>query len=172
MLLLLNLYNSATQIINHSINKSNDFRKLELHDDHQKFINQFCIEVPDDVKVDLESRLIYNRVSFLLDQLNEILKNPDSQMIINYESVHYKYKVLLGICSMKYTVSVTHHKTRGIDYVTFNTSFEPRTKTNYVRNVHRIVGRFDSYSGRNDPKLYQDARNKYFQDLLHKYDKL
>ena len=86
--------------------------------------------------------------------------------------MHYKYKVLLGICAMKYTVSVTHHKTRGIDYVTFNASFEPKTKTNYVRNVHRIVGRFDSYLGRNDPKLYQDARNKYFQDLLHKYDKL
>jgi|TARA_B110000971_G_scaffold215978_1_gene250304 hypothetical protein len=172
MLLLLNLSNSSTSVIEHSINNSEVFKKLALYDDHQKFINQFCIEVPDDVKVDLESRLIYNRVSFLLDQLNEILKNPDSQMIINYESVHYKYKVLLGICAMKYTVSVTHHKTRGIDYVTFNTSFEPRTKTNYVRNVHRIVGRFDSYSGRNDPKLYQDARNKYFQDLLHKYDKL
>jgi hypothetical protein len=172
MLLLLNLSNSSTSVIEHSINNSDIFKKLELYDDHQKFINQFCIEVPDDVKVDLESRLIYNRVSFLLDQLNEILKNPDSQMIINYESVHYKYKVLLGICAMKYTVSVTHHKTRGIDYVTFNTSFEPRTKTNYVRNVHRIVGRFDSYLGRNDPKLYQDARNKYFQDLLHKYDKL
>ena len=172
MLLLLNLYNSAKQIIDHSINKSNVFRKLELHDDHQKFINQFCIDVPDDVKVDLESRLIYNRISFLLDQLNEILKNPDSQMIINYESVHYKYKVLLGICAMKYTVSVTHNKAREIDYVTLSTSFEPKTKTNYVRNVHRIVGRLDSYSGRNDPKLYQDARNKYFQDLLHKYDKL
>ena len=73
---------------------------------------------------------------------------------------------------MKYTVSVTHHKTRGLDYVTFITSFEPKTKTNYVRNVHRIVGRLDSYLGRNDPKLYQDARNKYFQDLLQKYDKL
>ncbi len=93
-------------------------------------------------------------------------------MIIDYEYIQYKYKVLLGVCAMKYTVSVTHHKTRGIDYVTFNASFEPKTKTNYVRNVHRIVGRLDSYSDRNDPKLYQDARNKYFQDLLQKYDKL
>ena len=41
-----------------------------------------------------------------------------------------------------------------------------------MRNVHRIVGRLDSYLGRNDTKLYQDARNKYFQDLLQKYDKL
>ena len=172
MLLLITFPNLSTSIINHSINKSGVFRKLALYDDHQKFINQFCIDVPDDVKVDLESRLIYNRISFLLDQLNEILKNPDSQMIIDYEYIHYKYKVLLGICAMKYTVSVTHNKAREIDYVTLSTSFEPKTKTNYVRNVHRIVGRFDSYLGRNDPKLYQDARNKYFQDLLHKYDKL
>ena len=172
MLLLLNLSNSSTSVIEHSINNSEVFKKLALYDDHQKFINQFCIEVPDDVKVDLESRLIYNRVSFLLDQLNEILKNPDSQMIINYESVHYKYKVLLGICAMKYTVSVAHNKVREIDYVTLSTSFEPRIKTNYVRNIHRIVGRLDSYSGRNDPKLYLDARNKYFQELMLKYDEL
>ena len=172
MLLLLNLYNSSTSVIEHSINNSEVFKKLALYDDHQKFINQFCIEVPDDVKVDLESRLIYNRVSFLLDQLNEILKNPDSQMIINYESVHYKYKVLLGICAMKYTVSVAHNKVREIDYVTLSTSFEPRIKTNYVRNIHRIVGRLDSYSGRYDPKLYLDARNKYFQELMLKYDEL
>ena len=172
MLFLLNLNNTATEIIDHSINKSGVFRKLALYDDHQKFINQFCIEVPDDVKVDLESRLIYNRISFLLDQLNEILKNPDSQMIINYESVHYKYKVLLGICAMKYTVSVAHNKVREIDYVTLSTSFEPRIKTNYVRNIHRIVGRLDSYSGRYDPKLYLDARNKYFQELMLKYDEL
>jgi len=172
MLLLLNLSNSSTSVIEHSINNYEVFKKLALYDDHQKFINQFCIEVPDDVKVDLESRFIYNKVSFLLDQLNEILKNPDSQMIINYESVHYKYKVLLGICAMKYTVSVAHNKVREIDYVTLSTSFEPRIKTNYVRNIHRIVGRLDSYSGRYDPKLYLDARNKYFQELMLKYDEL
>jgi hypothetical protein len=172
MLLLINFPNFSSSITGHSINNSEVFKKLGIHNDHQYFIQQFCKEVPNEVKVELKNNSIYSRVYFLLDQLDEILKNPDSQMIIDYEYIHYKYKVLLGICAMKYTVSVTHHKTRGIDYVTFNASFEPKTKTNYVRNVHRIVGRFDSYLGRNDPKLYQDARNKYFQDLLHKYDKL
>jgi len=172
MLLLIDFPNFSTSITGHSINNSEVFKKLGIHNDHQYFIQQFCKEVPDEVKVELKNNSIYSRVYFLLDQLDEILKNPDSQMIIDYEYMHYKYKVLLGICKMKYTVSVTHHKTRGIDYVTFNTSFEPRTKTNYVRNVHRIVGRLDSYLGKSDPKLYQDARNKYFQDLLYKYDKL
>ena len=172
MLLLIDFPNFSTSITEHSINTSEVFKKLSIHKDHQDFIQKFCKEVSDEVKVELKNNGIYSRVYFLLNQLDEILKNPDSQMIIDYEYMHYKYKVLLGICAMKYTVSVTHHKTRGIDYVTFNASFEPRTKTNYVRNVHRIVGRLDSYSDRNDPKLYQDARNKYFQDLLHKYDKL
>ena len=170
--MLLLLPNLPIFITKHSINNSEVFKKLGIHNDHQYFIQQFCKEVPDEVKVELKNNSIYSRVYFLLDQLDEILKNPDSQMIIDYEYMHYKYKVLFGICDMKYKVSVTHHKTRGIDYVTFNASFEPRTKTNYVRNVHRIVGRLDSYTRRNDPKLYQDARNKYFQDLLHKYDKL
>ncbi len=172
MLLLIDFPNFSTSITEHSINTSEVFKKLSIHKDHQYFIQKFCKEVSDKVKVELKKNGIYSRVYFLLNQLDEILKNPDSEMIIDYEDIHYKYKVLLGICDMKYTVSVTHHKTRGIDYVTFNASFEPRTKTNYVRNVHRIVGRLDSYSDRNDPKLYQDARNKYFQDLLHKYDKL
>ena len=172
MLQLINLPNFSTSITGHSINNSEVFKKLDIHKDHQYFIEQFCKEVSNEVEVELKNNSIYSRVYFLLDQLNEILKNPDSQMIIDYENIHYKYKVLLGICRMKYTVSVTHHKSRGIDYVTFNASFEPKTKTNYVRNVHRIVGRLDSYSDRNDPKLLQDARNKYFQDLLHKYDKL
>ena len=172
MLLLINLPNFSTSITEHSINTSEVFKKLSIHKDHQDFIQKFCKEVSDEVEVELKNNSIYSRVYFLLDQLDEILKNPDSQMIIDYEYIQYKYKVLLGVCAMKYTVSVTHHKTRGIDYVTFNASFEPKTKTNYVRNVHRIVGRLDSYSDRNDPKLYQDARNKYFQDLLQKYDKL
>ena len=172
MLYLLDFPNFSTSITEHSINTSEVFKKLSIHKDHQDFIQKFCKEVSDEVKVELKNNSIYSRVYFLLEQLNEILKKPDSQMIIYYEDIHYKYKVLLGICAMKYTVSVTHHKTRGLDYVTFITSFEPKTKTNYVRNVHRIVGRLDSYLGRNDPKLYQDARNKYFQDLLQKYDKL
>ena len=172
MLYLLDFPNFSTSITEHSINTSEVFKKLSIHKDHQDFIQKFCKEVSDEVKVELKKNRIYSRVYFLLNQLDEILKNPDSEMIIDYEYMHYKYKVLYGICDMKYKVSVTHHKTRGIDYVTFITSFEPRTKTNYVRNVHRIVGRLDSYSDRNDPKLYQDARNKYFQDLLHKYDKL
>ncbi len=172
MLLLINLPNFSTSITGPRINNSEIFKKLDIHNDHQYFIQKFCKEVSDEVEVELKNNSIYSRVYFLLDQLDEILKNPDSQMIIDYEYIQYKYKVLLGVCAMKYTVSVTHHKTRGIDYVTFNASFEPRTKTNYVRNVHRIVGRLDSYSDRNDPKLYQDARNKYFQDLLQKYDKL
>ena len=172
MLYLLDFPNFSTSITEHSINTSEVFKKLSIHKDHQDFIQKFCKEVSDEVKVELKKNRIYSRVYFLLNQLDEILKNPDSEMIIDYEYMHYKYKVLYGICDMKYKVSVTHHKTRGIDYVTFITSFEPRTKTNYLRNVHRIVGRLDSYSDRNDPKLYQDARNKYFQDLLHKYDKL
>ena len=172
MLYLLDFPNFSTSITEHSINTSEVFKKLSIHKDHQDFIQKFCKEVSDEVKVELTKNRIYSRVYFLLNQLDEILKNPDSEMIIDYEYMHYKYKVLYGICDMKYKVSVTHHKTRGIDYVTFITSFEPKTKTNYVRNVHRIVGRLDSYSDRNDPKLYQDARNKYFQDLLQKYDKL
>ena len=174
MLLLITFPNLSTSIINHSINKSDVFKKLDIYNDHQYFIKQFCKEAPNEFEVELKKNSMYSRVYFLLYQLEGILKKPDSQMIIDYEYIHYKYKVLLGICAMNYKVNVTHHKTRGIDYVTFNASFKPKTKTktNYVRDVHRIVGRFDSYLGRDDPKLYQDARNKYFQDLLHKYDKL
>jgi hypothetical protein len=171
MLLLLNTY-TATEITNHSINKSVLFRHSKLYGDHQNFINQFCDVAPKEVKADLEGRFIYYRVYLLLEQLNKILEKPGYNVILDYEHIQYKYKVLIGICAMKYTVSVTHNKVRDIDYVTLSTSFEPRIKTNYVRDVHRIVGRLDSYSGRNDPKLYLDARNKYFQELMDKYDAL
>jgi len=171
MLLLINPY-TATEIINHSINRSDLFRRLKLFGDHQNFIKQFCAEPPEEVKADLESKFIYYRVYLLLEQCKRILEGSNSQMIIEYENVQHKYKVLLGICAMKYTVSVTHNKAREIDYVTLSTSFEPKIKTNYVRNVHRIVGRLDSYTGRNDPKLYIDARNKYFEELILKYDEL
>ena len=163
---------TSNEIINHRIHECALFEKLKLYDDHQKFINLFCEVVPEEIESDLASRFIYTKVSALLDQLYKILQKPDYQMILDYEHIHYKYKVLIGICAMKYTVSVTHNKVRDIDYVTLSTSFEPKTKTNYMRNVHRIVGRLDSYSGRNDPKLYQDARNKYFQELMHKYNAL
>ena len=84
MLLLINLPNFSTSITGHSINNSEVFKKLDIHKDHQYFIEQFCKEVSNEVEVELKNNSIYSRVYFLLDQLDEILKNPDSQMIINY----------------------------------------------------------------------------------------
>ena len=96
MLLLITFPNLSASIINHSINKSDVFKKLDIHNDHQYFIKQFCKEVPNEVEVELKNNSIYSRVYFLLDQLEEILKNPDSQMIIDYEYIHYRRRWFLG----------------------------------------------------------------------------
>jgi hypothetical protein len=170
--MLLLLPKSVNDILDHEINSCYDFKKLKIYNDHLKFIDQFCKEVPTELKALFTDRFIYNRAWHLLENLNKVINNPNSRMILDYEHIHYKYKILLGICKMKYTVSVTHHKARDIDYVTLSTSFEPKSKTNYLRNIYRIIGRLDSYSGKNDPRIYTDAKNKYFQELLFKYDEL
>jgi hypothetical protein len=170
--MLLLLSKSVNDILDHEINSCSDFKKLKIYNDHLKFIDQFCKEAPTDLKAELTDRFIYFRVWYLLENLNKIINNPNSKMILDYERNHHKYKILLGICKMKYTVSVTHNKARDIDYVTLSASFEPKLKTNYLRNIYRIIGRLDSYSGKNDPRIYTDAKNKYFQELLFKYDEL
>ena len=55
MLLLITFPNLSASIINHSINKSDIFKKLYIHKDHQYFIKQFCKEVPNEVEVELKN---------------------------------------------------------------------------------------------------------------------
>ena len=51
MLLLINLPNFSASITGHSINNSEVFKKLDMYNDHQYFIEQFCKEVSEEVEV-------------------------------------------------------------------------------------------------------------------------
>lgn len=171
----------ADSIVNHPIHKQEGFKRSLFSKELQSFIRLYCNSADaikpsnhPEVTKKLFVRGVYRRVIDLLDELNLQLDNKEGTYLNVVHSYEKKLQLLYRlseIARMRHKVSLTLNKVTGISYMALSYYSGFLAKFTHEKRNFRILKRLDAYASKSDPKIYEDAENKYFEESLEAYDK-
>ena len=170
-------------IESHSLLMKKEYEDLTYIKELKSFIKHF-IQVSDEMKEKYAEYGIYKRVlneledfKALLEPSLERIENLGSDwsnfsVISEYENSLKRLRTLSMISRMKYSVVENTNKPTGNEYYGINFYHGYKEALLQGKRVFRMIARRDSYSSSMDPKLYQEAEKKYFEESLKYFDQL
>ena len=171
-------------IQHHSLLRKKEFENLTYIKELNSFINHCFVQVPDEVNSKLASYGIYRRVLEELRKVRDVLEPgvdryvdqgsnwSNNSVISEYENLLIRLRTLSMISRMKYSVVENTNKPTGNEYYGINFYHGYKEALLQGKRVFRMISRRDSYSSSMDPRLYQEAEKKYFEESLKYFDQL
>lgn len=164
----------VNSIVNHPIYQKEGFKYSLFSKELKSFIRFHCVQTKKEVQKKLFIRGVYRRMIDLLDDLNLQLDNKEGTYVNVVRSYEKRLQLLYRlsqIAKMRHKVSPTKNKVTGISYMALSYYSGFLAKFTHEKRNFRILNRLDAYTSKTDPKIYEDAENKYFEESLEAYDK-
>jgi hypothetical protein len=161
-------------IVNHPIHQKEDFKYSLFSKELKSFIKFHCDPTKKEVLKKLFSRGVYRRMIDLLNDLSLQLDNKEGTYVNVVRSYEKRLQLLYRlsqIAKMRHKVSPTLNKVTRISYMALSYYSGFLAKFTHEKRNFRILNRLDSYTSKTDPKIYEDAENRYFEESLEAYDK-
>lgn len=173
--------NLITQrICKHKIIGDQLYRKTKFGQELERFIRQHINDMSDEKMKILVDYEIYVRVLELADSMLRLFENDSAEpvFLINDYEVHIDHLQELNLISrLKYQIGSSTYslakrdKTIKEKYLTFTYYKGVRTTYGHGKRYHKMLGKLKDYkAGAEDPKAMQEAKDKYFEEVLAHYD--